>query len=83
MIWVSSMSRNVDIAIGAAVRESRIHTGLTELQVARAIGIGKQQLQKYEKGENRLPVSRLAMMSRKCGIDAHHVLLIAERTPTN
>ena len=49
----------VDEAIGQQIRNRRRMLGMTQLELAQAVGIASQQIQKYEIGANRLSVSRL------------------------
>jgi hypothetical protein len=44
----------VDEAVGRQIRKRRRVLGMSQHQLARAIGIASQQIQKYEIGENRL-----------------------------
>ena len=44
-----------DIAIGARLRVRRLHQGLKQGFVAQAIGVAYQQLQRYERGADRIP----------------------------
>lgn len=39
-----------DLVVGANVRQLRVDAGLTLLELAEALGISHQQLQKYETG---------------------------------
>lgn len=48
-----------DVALGARIKEVRKSVGVTRDVVSREIGVSRQQLQKYESGENRLAWSRL------------------------
>jgi transcriptional regulator with XRE-family HTH domain len=50
----------LDIALGSRVRLRRKELGLSQDQLARAVGITFQQVQKYEHGANRISFSRLA-----------------------
>lgn len=54
----------VDSAIGKRVRDKRQALGLTQVEVADALGVTFQQVQKYERGLNRIPIARLANLSR-------------------
>lgn len=45
--------------IGANVRRLRLAAGLTQREIAAALGITYQQIQKYEIGQNRFPVEKL------------------------
>ena len=52
----------VDVAIGRRAREARLSHGLTQTELGNAIGVSFQQIQKYEKGTNRISGSRLWMI---------------------
>lgn len=54
----------VDIHVGARVRLRRMLKGLSQEKLADALGITFQQVQKYEKGANRIGASRLFDLSR-------------------
>lgn len=49
----------VDVAIGGRIKFRRQEVDLTQLALARNIGISVQQMQKYESGQNRIAASRL------------------------
>jgi transcriptional regulator with XRE-family HTH domain len=49
----------VDIAIGMKVRERRTMLGMSQETLGAAIGLTFQQVQKYERGANRIGASRL------------------------
>ena len=53
----------VDIHVGARLREKRILMGLSQTQLAEDLGITFQQVQKYERGTNRISASRLVDLS--------------------
>src|SRR5689334_7557355 len=55
----SRATRSVDTAIGDRLRERRIFLGMTQQELAEAIGLTFQQIQKYENGTNRIAVARL------------------------
>jgi transcriptional regulator with XRE-family HTH domain len=48
-----------DLDIGARLRTARLAAGLTQERLGKKLGITFQQIQKYEKGANRLSGSRL------------------------
>jgi transcriptional regulator with XRE-family HTH domain len=50
---------SLDAYVGARVRARRKALGQTQAQLAEAIEVSFQQLQKYERGANRLSVARL------------------------
>jgi len=49
----------IDIAVGARIRLQRRMRDLSQIQLAQALGITFQQVQKYEKGTNRVSASML------------------------
>jgi len=49
----------VDIHVGARVRERRLSLGLTLTDLGDSVGLTFQQIQKYERGANRISASRL------------------------
>lgn len=53
----------VDKQIGERVRARRLEIGMSQEQLAGLLGITFQQVQKYEKGVNRIAASRLFDMS--------------------
>ena len=54
----------VDVFVGQKLRSRRSLIGVTQESLAEAAGITFQQVQKYEKGRNRLSASRLYQFSR-------------------
>lgn len=54
----------VDIHVGARVKARRLILGLSQEELAKAIGLTFQQVQKYERGTNRISVSRLVDICR-------------------
>lgn len=55
---------NVDAQVGARMRERRTLMGVSQEQLADALGLTFQQVQKYERGTNRLSASRLFQLAR-------------------
>jgi transcriptional regulator with XRE-family HTH domain len=50
---------DTEVAIGARLRTRRRQLGLTQTQLADALGVSFQQVQKYERGANRASASTL------------------------
>lgn len=48
-----------DQTIGARIRMHRMHKGISQEKLGDALGITFQQVQKYERGTNRISASRL------------------------
>ncbi len=62
------MAHPVDIHVGQRLRHRRWLVGKTQQQLAVAIGIKFQQIQKYESGANRISASRLWDISQALNI---------------
>ncbi|TVS03587.1 MAG: XRE family transcriptional regulator [Rhodobacteraceae bacterium] len=58
------MVHQVDKHVGQRIRHRRWLVGITQQQLAEAVGIKFQQIQKYETGTNRVSASRLWDISR-------------------
>src|SRR5882762_303280 len=54
----------IDIHVGSRVRLRRNMLGLSQSKLGEAIGLAFQQVQKYERGANRISASGLYMLSR-------------------
>jgi transcriptional regulator with XRE-family HTH domain len=54
----------VDIHVGARVHDKRTQMGLTQKQMAAALGLTFQQIQKYERAANRISASKLYSLAR-------------------
>ena len=53
------MAGNIDLHLGKRLRRRRRLLGLTQQQLASAVGVRFQQIQKYECGANRISAARL------------------------
>ncbi len=62
------ISHPVDVHVGKQLRVQRIIMGLSQEALAKAVGITFQQVQKYERGINRMSASRLYDFSRVLGV---------------
>ena len=54
----------IDQIIGNRIYSLRIENGFARQQLAKAIDVTHQQLQKYEKGSNRISVGRLVLIAK-------------------
>jgi transcriptional regulator with XRE-family HTH domain len=62
------MPHPVDLHVGQRLRHRRWMAGMTQQQLANAVGIKFQQIQKYESGANRISASRLWDLSRALSV---------------
>ena len=59
----------VDLHVGQRLRLARLSRGLSQTELAKASGITFQQVQKYEKGTNRVSASRLFEFANVLGAE--------------
>lgn len=71
----------INVQLGERIREIRKLRLMTQTDVARYLGITFQQVQKYERGKNRISVPMLLQIAH-C-LDAPADLLLAGLTPDN
>lgn len=57
------MPHPVDVTVGNRVREMRIRKGLSQQALGEKVGVSFQQIQKYERGTNRMGSSRLVQIA--------------------
>lgn len=58
----------IDREIGRRILEARLSADQSQSDLGRAIGLTFQQVQKYEKGTNRVSVSRLISIADALGV---------------
>jgi len=54
----------VDVHVGMRLRQRRTLLGMSQEKLANAFGVSFQQVQKYERGANRISASRLHLLTR-------------------
>lgn len=69
----------IDSQIGARVTARRKELRMTQAALATAVGVTFQQIQKYEKGTNRISASRLVAIARV--LETSAASLLAEDGP--
>ena len=77
---------DVDEYVGRRTRQRRLELGLSQGELAKALGITFQQIQKYENGTNRVSAGRLFNMARHLDVTLDYFFeglgLPAARKPT-
>ena len=53
----------IDRHVGTRIRMQRMVRGLSQTELGKAVGVTFQQVQKYEKGANRVSASRLQQIA--------------------
>jgi transcriptional regulator with XRE-family HTH domain len=64
----------LDVMVGARIRIFRTHCGMSQSDLADKIGVAFQQVQKYEKGTNRVGASRLSRIAAVLGVSIGELL---------
>jgi transcriptional regulator with XRE-family HTH domain len=57
-----------DVHVGARIRAQRLQNGLSQTALAEKLGVTFQQVQKYEKGVNRVGAGRLQKIATELGV---------------
>ncbi len=57
-------SNPIDAHVGSRVRQRRMLLGMSQEMLGKAVGLTFQQIQKYERGINRIGASRLFTLSK-------------------
>lgn len=73
--------RLIERKIGERLRRRRIELGLTQEQVGRIVGVSYQQIQKFERGANRVSAARLVLMAERLRTDIHWLCGITDFHP--
>ena len=60
---------NADIEMGRRISLRRVEIGLSQSELGEKLGVSFQQVQKYEKGVNRVGASRLQLIAEALGVD--------------
>lgn len=63
LLYEAPVPNSVDIAVGRNIRLHRLRLKFSQELLASKIGVTFQQVQKYEKGTNRVGASRLSMIA--------------------
>lgn len=58
----------IDVHVGSRVRLRRMLIGMSQERLGELLGLTFQQVQKYEKGANRIGASRLFQIARILGV---------------
>jgi transcriptional regulator with XRE-family HTH domain len=58
----------VDAMVGRRIRARRLAKGVTQMELAKQLGVSFQQIQKYENGMNRIGAGRLVQIAQALGV---------------
>ena len=73
-------THNVDVHVGARMRQRRTLLGMSQSKLGDAVGLTFQQIQKYERGSNRIGSSRLYEFAKVLDVPVSHFF---EEMPAN
>ena len=71
----------IDRHVGSRVRMRRVLVGMSQEKLGEALALTFQQVQKYEKGTNRIGASRLQQISRILGVPVEYFFEGAPQAP--
>jgi transcriptional regulator with XRE-family HTH domain len=60
---IEKLAQDIDMEVGVRLRERRKMMGLSQTELGQAIGVSFQQIQKYERGTNRISSSALVLLA--------------------
>jgi transcriptional regulator with XRE-family HTH domain len=66
--------RGDDVAIGARLRVARLAANLSQIKLSEQIGVSFQQIQKYEKGTNRLSGGTVMAVCKALKLEPNYLL---------
>jgi transcriptional regulator with XRE-family HTH domain len=78
---LDAMADPVDVAVGARIRLLRKLRGLSQQALAEAAGVTFQQIQKYERGANRVSASMLSRIAS--ALDTPVAEMFGESSPAS
>ena len=67
-----ALSHPVDTHVGSRLRQRRALLGMSQTDLGKAVGLTFQQVQKYERGFNRISSSRLFEFSKVLDVPVAH-----------
>ena len=77
-----AQANTVDTHVGQRIRDKRNERGMSQTEVANALGVTFQQVQKYERGTNRVGASRLFDLSRILSVPVQYFFEGLKNQPT-
>src|SRR5262245_31431626 len=77
---IMAKSHTVDVHVGARMRQRRTLLGMSQSKLGDAVGLTFQQIQKYERGTNRIGSSRLFEFAKVLDVPVSHFF---EEMPAN
>ena len=63
---------DIDQHVGSRLRQRRAFLDISQKELGEAIGVSFQQVQKYERGKNRIGASRLFVIAKILGVEVSY-----------
>ena len=80
---MNNSSNMIDAYVGARLRMRRVMLGMSQSTLGKHLGVTFQQIQKYEKGANRISASRLQQTARVLEVSPSYFFEGAPAQQTN
>ncbi len=77
--YAPDMDYDLDLHVGRRLRARRRLLGMTQQELAEALGVRFQQIQKYECAANRISATRLFRMAGELGVGVEYFFEGVER----
>tara|TARA_R100001143_G_scaffold61603_1_gene62760 strand:- start:37925 stop:38293 length:369 start_codon:yes stop_codon:yes gene_type:complete len=77
------MPHPTDVFVGRRVREARVAKGMSQTDLGDRLGVSFQQVQKYEKGTNRVGASRLLQTAQALTVPVEYFFDGVDETHTD
>jgi len=65
---MAKLPNPIDQSVGGKVKAQRLRMGLSQEKLGEALGLTFQQVQKYEKGSNRISASKLQQIAQTLNV---------------
>lgn len=72
---------DIDAHVGRRVKMRRMELGLSQQNLGTRLGVSFQQIQKYERGTNRIGAGRLFEIAQVLGVGIDYFYIEAENVP--
>ena len=78
---METTGQDVNFQVGQRIRNLRVVHGKSQSALGAVLGLTFQQIQKYERGANRISVENLWLIARHFGVEVTYFFETVERSP--
>ena len=78
---MQTTGQDVNAEVGRRIRNLRVVHGKSQSALGAVLGLTFQQIQKYERGANRISVENLWLIARYFGVEVTYFFETVERSP--